>query len=287
MLIGMKEMLTVAKENHFAVGAFNATQSELLRAVVEEAEATDTPAIIEVSFGEFSFATPDFYAYARERLGNSRVPFVLHLDHGHSLEECMRVMRAGFTSVMIDGSMLSYEENVEQTRRVVELAHMVGVDVEAEIGTIGKIDNSSDEGGATDITYTDPQDVVDFIGKTGADSLAVAIGTAHGLYPKGFGPKLRLDILEEIVKVSPVPLVLHGGSGNPDDEVRRACEIGIQKVNISSDFKHAFFQAVGKMIATGEIVPVKVLTPGIEAARKVIAHKMDVFGSVGKAACYR
>ena len=195
MLIGMKEMLTVAKENHFAVGAFNATQSELLRAVVEEAEATDTPAIIEVSFGEFSFATPDFYAYARERLGNSRVPFVLHLDHGHSLEECMQVMRAGFTSVMIDGSMLSYDENVEQTKQVVELAHMVGVDVEAEIG--------------------------------------------------------------------------------------------IQKVNISSDFKHAFFQAVGKMIATGEIVPAKVLTPGIEAARKVIAHKMDVFGSVGKAVCYR
>lgn len=287
MLIGMKEMLSVAKEGHFAVGAFNATETALFRAVVEQAEATDTPAIVEVSYGEFSFATKEFYAYVRERLANSRVPFVLHLDHGHSLEECMNVIRAGFTSVMIDGSTLPYEENVALTKQVVELAHMVGVDVEAEIGTIGKIDNSTDEGGVDEVTYTDPEEVVDFIGKTGADSLAVAIGTAHGIYPKGFDPKLRLDILEEIVKVSPVPLVLHGGSGNPDDEIRRACEIGIQKVNISSDFKHAYFQAVGKVIETGEIVPAKVLTPGIEAAKEVIAHKMELFGSTGKAAAYR
>lgn len=287
MLLGMKEMLDVAKANHFAVGAFNATESSLFRAVVEEAEATDSPAIVEVSFGEFSYATPQFYRYVLDRLGNSRVPFVLHLDHGHSLEECMQVMRAGFTSVMIDGSMLPYEENVAQTRRVVKIAHMVGVDVEAEIGTIGKIGDASDEGGVEDVTYTDPGEVIDFIGKTGADSLAVAIGTAHGLYPKGFDPKLRLDILEAIAKVSPVPLVLHGGSGNPDDEVRRACEIGIQKVNISSDFKHAFFQAVGKQIAAGEIVPAKVLTPGIEAARSVIADKMALFGSTGKASAYR
>ena len=287
MLIGMKEMLSVAKEEHFAVGAFNATETALFRAVVEQAEATDTPAIVEVSYGEFSFATKQFYAFVRERLSNSRVPFVLHLDHGHSLAECMNVMCAGFTSVMIDGSALSYDENVAQTKQVVEIAHMVGVDVEAEIGTIGQIHGTTDEGGVDQITYTDPSDVVDFIGKTGADSLAVAIGTAHGIYPKGFDPKLRLDILEEIVKVAPVPLVLHGGSSNPDDEIRRACEIGIQKVNISSDFKQAYFKAVGKVIATGEIVPAKVLTPGIEAAKAVIAQKMDLFGSTGKASAYR
>ncbi len=149
----------------------------------------------------------------------------------------MRAIQAGFTSVMFDGSALSYEENVRQTAEVVRLAHMVGVSVEGEIGTIGVMSNS-DEGGVENVTYTKPEQVVDFVSRTGVDCLAIAIGTAHGIYPKGFVPKLQLELLQEIKRVSPVPLVLHGGSNNPDEEIRRACRIGIRKVNISSDFKY-------------------------------------------------
>lgn len=287
MLINMKEMLEIADQHHFAVGAFNATESSLFRAVVEEAEAQNAPAIVQVAPGEFDFATREFYSYVRERLSNSRVPFVLHLDHGKNLQQCLKAIQAGFTSVMLDGSEFTYDENVLLTKEITSMAHMVGVSVEGELGTIG-IMNHSDEGGVDHITYTDPDDVVDFVTKTGVDCLAVAIGTAHGIYPKGFIPKLQLDLLEKISKVSPVPLVLHGGSNNPDDEIRKACEIGIRKVNISSDFKYAFFKKVNQVIEeTGGFIPAKVLTPGIEDAKIVIREKMELFGSLGKAQLYK
>ena len=202
MLINMEEMLKVADKNQFAVGAFNATESSLFRAVVEEAEAQNAPAIVQVAPGEFDFATRDFYQYVRARLSNSKVPFVLHLDHGKTIQQCI-------TSVMLDGSELPYEENVRLTKEVTDLAHMVGVSVEGEIGTIGVMSNS-DEGGVENVTYTNPEDVIDFVTKTGVDCLAIAIGTAHGIYPKGFVPKLQLELLERIKEVAPVPLVLHG-----------------------------------------------------------------------------
>lgn len=287
MLINMKEMLEIADQYHFAVGAFNATESSLFRAVVEEAEAQNAPAIVQVAPGEFDFATREFYSYVRERLANSRVPFVLHLDHGKNLQQCLKAIQAGFTSVMLDGSEFTYDENVRLTKEITSIAHMVGVSVEGELGTIG-IMNHSDEGGVEHITYTNPDNVVDFVTKTGVDCLAVAIGTAHGIYPKGFIPKLQLELLEKISAVSPVPLVLHGGSNNPDGEIKKACEIGIRKVNISSDFKYAFFKKVNQVIEeTGGFIPAKVLTPGIEDAKNVIREKMELFGSLGKAHLYR
>lgn len=287
MLINMNEMLDVAKKNHFAVGAFNATELCLTRAAVETAEKDEAPAIIQVSSGEFQFATPDFYNYVRPRLMNSKVPFVLHLDHGKTVEECLKAIQAGFTSVMIDGSTLPYEENVELTSQVVKLAHAVGVSVEGEIGTIGVMTNS-DEGGVKDVTYTNPEDVVDFVSRTGVDCLAIAIGTAHGIYPKGYVPQLQLELLKRIAAVAPVPLVLHGGSNNPDDEIAEACRIGIQKVNISSDFKYAFFKKLNEVYTqTGGFVPAKVMGPAIEDAKAVLHQKMELFGSCGKAKLYR
>ncbi|GLC83408.1 ketose-bisphosphate aldolase [Lacrimispora brassicae] len=287
MLINMKEMLKTANENHFAVGAFNATESSLFRSVVEEAEASNSPAIIQVAPGEFDFATREFYTYVKERLAGSKIPFVLHLDHGKTISQCLKAIQAGFTSVMIDGSELSYEENMHLTKEMAELAHMVNVSVEGEIGTIGVMDNS-EEGGVKNVTYTDPEDVIQFVSKTDVDCLAIAIGTAHGIYPKGFQPELQLELLKRIKEVSPVPLVLHGGSNNPDDEIREACKIGIRKVNISSDFKYAFFKKVNQVIEeTGGFIPAKVFTPGILEARKVIRQKMELFGSLGKADCYR
>jgi len=147
--------------------------------------------------------------------------------------------------------------------------------------------SNSDEGGTDNIIYTNPEDVVDFVSKTNVDSLAIAIGTAHGIYPKGFVPKLKLDLLREIKKVSPVPLVLHGGSANPDEDISEACKIGISKVNISSDFKKVFFEKLYEVLKeTQGFMPPKVYPPAIEEARKVIYKKMVLFGSINKANLY-
>ena len=232
MLVNMKQMLSVAKDNHFAVGAFNISESNLVRCVVEAAEANDAPAIIAVHPTELDYCKDDFFKYVIARISNSPVPFVLHMDHGDSIESCMRAIHDGFSSVMIDGSSLPFEENVAKTAEVVRYSHIVDVSVEGELGTIGDT-GTSIEGGMTEVIYTDPAKAAQFVNETGIDSLAVAIGTCHGLYPKGVTPKLRMDVLEEITHVVDVPLVLHGGSGNPDSEIAEAVRLGIAKVNIS------------------------------------------------------
>ncbi|MFL2096276.1 ketose-bisphosphate aldolase [Marinilactibacillus psychrotolerans] len=286
MLLNMKELLKVAKENRFAVGAFNVADSNFLRAVVEEAEESNSPAIIAIHPDEFEFLTDEFFAYVRERAGNSSTPFVLHLDHGASLDQVVRAIRAGFTSVMIDGSLLPYDENVEKTRKVVEIAHMVNVSVEGELGTIGDT-GTTVEGGVSEITYVDPEDVEDFIAKTNVDTLAVAVGTAHGIYPKDVKPKLQLELIEDIVNRVDTPLVLHGGSSNPDKEVARAVKIGIQKVNISSDMKFAFYKKAREILSTTELWDPNAIFPEcIDAARDVIRYKMDLFESTNKAELY-
>ena len=285
--MNLKDMLAVAEENDFTVGAYNVTESSMLRAVVETAEKLQAPAIIAAATNEFEFAEPEFYEYAKARLLHSDIPFCLHLDHGHSFSDCMKAIRAGFTSVMIDGSLLPYEENVALTAKVVEAAHEVDVSVEAEIGTIGA-NSDSEEGGVEGITYTDPSDVVDFTERTGVDALAIAIGTAHGQYPKGFVPQLRLDLIAEVRGLVDTPLVLHGGSGNPDEEIERGCELGLRKVNISSDFKVAYYRAVKAYLeANVGISPANVLPCGMDAVREVVEHKMGLFHCIGKASCYR
>ncbi len=184
MLVSMKELLQPTRQHGFAIGAFNVADNCFLRAVVDEAEATNTPAIIAIHPSEHDFVGDAFFAHVREITQRSPVPFVLHLDHGASVEHVLRAIRCGFTSVMVDGSLLPYEENVALTAEVVRLAHAVGVSVEGELGTIGQT-GTSVEGGVSQVTYTDPAQAADFIARTGADTLAVAIGTAHGIYPKG------------------------------------------------------------------------------------------------------
>lgn len=287
MLITMKEMLEVAKEHHFAVGAFNIADSELFRCVIEEAEANNAPVIVELAPPEFDYVGEDFFEFVCRRLEKSTVPCVLHLDHGGSLEDCMKAIRCGFTSVMIDGSQLPYEENVAISKKVVEVAHAVGVSVEGEIGTIGALENSS-EGGAETITYTQPEEVQDFVARTGVDSLAIAIGTAHGIYPEGFVPKLRLGLLSEIRALTNTPLVLHGGSANDDEEIRQACEIGIEKVNIASDYRRAFFTGVKEtMNESDPFWSPDVFAHATEKAKDVIRHKMHLFNCIDKADLYK
>ncbi|MEK4536490.1 ketose-bisphosphate aldolase [Peribacillus sp. FSL K6-1552] len=287
MLITMKELLSVAKENKFAVGAFNVADSTFLRAVVEEAEKVNSPAIIAIHPSELEFLTDEFFSYAKHRAYVSHVPFVLHLDHGGSIKDIMRAIKCGFTSVMIDGSLLPYEENVELTKQVVELAHGVGVSVEGELGTIGQTGNSI-EGGVTTVTYTDPAQAEDFVARTGVDTLAVAIGTAHGIYPKDVKPELQMDILKEINQLVDIPLVLHGGSANPDSEVSESVQLGVCKVNISSDMKFSYFKKAREILSTTELWDPNAIYPEcIVEAQNVINHKMNLFNSIGKAELYK
>lgn len=230
----------------------------------------------------------DFVKYMIARAGNSPVPFVIHMDHGDSIESIMRAVHVGFTSVMIDGSALPFEENIAKTAEVVNYCHMVGVSVEGELGTIGDT-GTSIEGGMTEVIYTNPADAKKFVEQTGVDTLAVAIGTCHGLYPKGVTPKLRMDVLEEITKVVDIPLVLHGGSGNPDSEIAEAVRLGIQKVNISSDYKSAFFTKAREILSQegSGWDPNNLFPECIEAGKAVIKQKMELFNCVGAAKYYR
>ena len=288
MLLNMNQMLEVAKTQHFAVGAYNVSESNLFRTVVEAAEENDSPAIIAVHPTELEYCKDEFVKYMVDRIGNSPVPFVLHMDHGDSIESIMRAVHDGFSSVMLDGSLLPFEENIEKTAEVVRYCHMVDVSVEGELGTIGNT-GVTIEGGMTEVKYTDPDDARVFVERTGVDTLAVAIGTCHGLYPKGVTPKLRMDVLRSIKDAVDIPLVLHGGSGNPDSEVAEAVGIGIQKVNISSDYKSAFFTKAREILAQPNSGwdPNNLFPACIEAGKQVITHKMRLFGSIGKAALYR
>lgn len=286
MLITMSEILKVAKENNFAVGAYNISDANIFKAVVEKAEELNAPAIIAVHPDELSFISEEFIAYVRERIMKSRVPFVLHLDHGGTVKDIVTAINNGFTSVMIDGSHLPFDENVELTKEVVKIAHAVGVSVEGELGTIGDT-GTSIEGGVTEITYTEPNEAEEFIRRTGIDSLAIAIGTAHGIYPEAFIPKLKLDILDEVAQTVDIPLVLHGGSSNSDNEISQAVKIGIQKINISSDTKKAFFSRLQELLDSDVMwEPNVVFPPCIEAAKEIVEYKMNLFNSVAQAKCY-
>ncbi|EAF2102468.1 ketose-bisphosphate aldolase [Listeria monocytogenes] len=287
MLVNMKQLLEVAKENKFAVGAFNVADSNFLRVVVEEAEKNNAPAIIAVHPTELDFTKDDFFQYVLARIKNSPVPFVLHLDHGDNMGDVMRAVRCGFSSVMIDGSLLPFEENIRVTKEVVEVCHKLGVSVEGELGTIGKTGNSI-EGGVSEIIYTKPEEAEEYISRTGVDTLAVAIGTAHGIYPKDKEPKLRLDILKEIKDLVHIPLVLHGGSANPDAEIAAAVEIGIQKVNISSDYKYVFYKKCREILSTTELWDANAIYPDcIDAAKEVVKYKMELFQSIGQVEKYQ
>lgn len=286
MLLNMEQLLKVAKDNHFAVGAFNVADSNFLRVVVEAAEENNSPAIIAVHPTELDFTKDSFFSYVLDRIKSSKVPFVLHMDHGDTLENILRAIHCGFSSVMIDGSLLPFEDNIKITKSVVDICSLLNVSVEGELGTIGNT-GTTIEGGVSEIKYVDPDEVEEFISRTGVDTLAVAIGTAHGIYPKNVKPKLQMSLLEEIVSRVETPLVLHGGSANPDEEIARAVEIGIQKVNISSDYKYAFYKKCRQILAETELWDPNGIYPEcIEEAKKVVKFKMSLFNSIDKAPLY-
>lgn len=288
MLITMKEMLETAQKNGFAVPAFNAGTGQLLTAMMESAEEKQAPVIMAIHPDELKFLRDSFISSVIYEANHTRLPVVIHLDHGATYEQCIHAIQLGFTSVMIDGSQLSFEENIALTKKVAAAAHSVGVSVEGELGTIGQT-GSSIEGGTTRIIYTDPADAESFVEGTGVDSLAIAIGTAHGIYPEGFVPKLRLDLLSEIKDIVNIPLVLHGGSSNSDDEIAESVKRGICKINISSDIKFSFMKGVEKYLREKgfEREPNVIYPPCIRMCRNTIEEKMALFNDIDKAKCFK
>lgn len=282
----MKELLKVAKENQFAVPAFNICSYDMLKAIIEESERLNAPVILEIHPDEIAYLNDEFVASVRAYAHNSKVPVVIHLDHGGTVKDVLRAIRNGYTSVMIDASLQSFEDNLAITKEVVALAHAVGISVEAEIGTIGN--NGSAEGGAANIIYTDPEQAKHFIEETNIDSLAIAIGTAHGLYPKDKTPKLNIELLKELNQQIDKPFVLHGGSGNPDAEVSESVRYGVAKVNLSSDLKSVFFDALREVLSDNPEMyePNAVYPYANKKVQEVVKHKMGVLNTIGKAELY-
>ncbi|GAA3416993.1 ketose-bisphosphate aldolase [Streptosporangium vulgare] len=286
MLTTGKTILDVANEHSFAVPAFNISDWAMFKGIVEISEEKNAPLIVGIHPDEVRHIGREMITGIIERSHNSSVPIAIHWDHGATYEQILRAIQYGFTSVMIDGSLKPFEENLAISKRVTDSAHALGVSVEGELGTIGATDGEAEEGADT-IIYTDPDDAVTFVEVTGVDSLAIAIGTYHGIYPAHLMPELKLDLLKEIKSRVTIPLVLHGGSNNPDEEIAEAARIGINKINISSDIKVAYHDKMREMLADGKLREPNSIQPAcVEAMKVVAAHKIDLFGAEGKGSLY-
>jgi fructose-bisphosphate aldolase, class II len=287
MLTTGKVILDVANEHSFAVPAFNISDWAMFQGIVEISEETNAPLLVAIHPDEVRHIGREMITGIIERSHRSSVPIAIHWDHGATYEQILEAIRFGFTSVMIDGSLKPFEENVAISRKVTDSAHALGLSVEAELGTIGANDSYA-EAGSAEIIYTDPDDAVTFVEQTGVDSLAVAIGTFHGLYPAHLKPELKLDLLKEIKNRVSIPLVLHGGSGNPDDEIREAARIGINKINISTDIKLAYHDKMREVLGNDPKMrePNAIQPACIEAMKVVAAQKIELFGAAGKGSLY-
>ena len=288
MLVSAKEMLDKAKAGHYAVGHFNINNLEWAKAVLLTAQELKSPVILGVSEGAGKYMT-GFKTVAAmvkamdEELGIT-VPVALHLDHG-TYEGCYKCIKAGFTSIMFDGSHYSIEENIEKTKELVELCHAKGVSIEAEVGSIG-----GEEDGVIGMgEVADPKECK-MIADLGVDFLAAGIGNIHGVYPANWAG-LQFEALDAIQKETGIlPLVLHGGSGIPDEQVKKAIGLGVSKINVNTECQLYFQKATRKYIEEGKdqqgkgYDPRKLLAPGAQAIRDCVKDRMEVFGCIGKAA---
>ncbi|MGI6109711.1 MAG: class II fructose-1,6-bisphosphate aldolase [Eubacteriaceae bacterium] len=281
-LVSSKKLLKDAQEGGYAVGAFNAENMEMVQAIVAAAEAKNSPVMIQTTPGTLKYAdTRMFKAMAEAAAADAAVPVAMHLDHGDSFDTAMKAFRNGYTSIMIDGSHDSFEDNIAVSKAVADVCRPVGVNVEAELGKVGGKEDDLDGGEGAGLTV--PSEAKEFVERTGIDALAVAIGTAHGFY-KG-EPHVDVKRLAEIREVVDIPLVLHGTSGVPDDTVRDCIQNGICKVNYATDLRVAFSNGVKRVMAENPDVfdPKKYGTAGRAEVQKYVEQKMDVVGSTGKA----
>ncbi len=276
-----EQMLHDADKGGYAVGAFNVENMEMVMAVIKAAEEMHSPVILQTTPSTVKYAGLVLYhANVAAAAKAASVPVALHLDHGSSFELAMQALRVGYTSIMIDGSHESFEDNIAVTKRVADACRPSGVPVEAELGKVG---GKEDDLECDDPGYTDPDDAVKFVESTGISSLAVAIGTAHGIY-KG-EPKLDVDRLSEIRKVVSIPLVLHGASGVPDEAVRECIRRGISKVNFATELRIAYSDGVKEFLQANPDAfdPKKYGAVGMEHVTKLVKGKIDVCGSANKA----
>ena len=281
-LVTSEAMLLAAQKGGYAVGAFNVENMEMVMAVMEAAEELKSPVIMQTTPSTVKYAGLDFFlANVKAAAERASVPVAMHLDHGSSFELAMQAYRTGYTSIMIDGSHGSFEENIAVSKAVADACTPSGIPVEAELGKVGGKEDDLD--GGDDNPYTDPDQAVEFVKRTGITSLAVAIGTAHGVY-KG-EPKLDLDRLSEIREVVDIPLVLHGTSGVPDETVTECVNRGICKVNYATDLRIAFTKGVSEVFSENPDVidPKKYNACGKERVKEYVMSKMKVCKSVGKA----
>ncbi len=309
-LVDTKKMFEMAYSNGYAVGAFNVNNMEITQGIVSAIAEEKSPLILQISRGARKYAS---MSYLRAIIDvavkeNPNIPIAMHLDHGDTFETCKQCVDDGFTSVMIDGSHQSFEDNIKVTRKVVDYAHDNDVVVEAELGQLGGIEE--DVVGVQDVAahLTDPDQAIEFIEKTGVDSLAVAIGTSHGAYKFKTVPKLAFDVIEKIQeKVPGYPLVMHGSSsvlkefkdlinkyggampdamGVPEEAISKAAKMGICKVNIDTDLRMALTAKIRQVYCEtpAEFDPRKYLGPGREAIKQMVKHKLHILGCAGKAA---
>ena len=282
-----KEMLKEAQKGRYAIGAFNANNMEIIQAIIETAEEERAPVILQASQGAIKYAGLDMIvAMVKVMAEKVKIPVALHLDHGTDYYQNIKCLRAGFSSLMYDGSKLPFEENVKMTKKVVEMAHACDIPVEAELGQIGKMGDSDEPGVALEKVKESmavPEEALRFVKLTGIDFLAAAVGTIHGCRT----PFAKLDIprIEKIRKLSGVPLVLHGASGADDQEIRKGITAGICKINIDTRIRMEFSQKMREVIKANpqEIDPRKILGPAKEAAKEIIRDRIKVFGCKGKA----
>ena len=306
-LMGPKEMFAAAYAGRYAVGAFNVNNMEIVQGIMRAASEEKSPVILQVSAGARKYAGQTYIMKLVEAalIDDPSVPVVVHLDHGPSFEMCKDCIDGGFTSVMIDGSHLPYEENIALTKQVVDYAHPKGVWVEAELGKLAGVEEHVS---SAEHVYTDPDEAVDFVRRTGCDSLAVAIGTSHGAYKFKGEAKLDFARLEAIsAKLPGYPLVLHGASsvpqefvelcnkyggqvggarGVPEDMLRKAAGMGVCKINVDTDIRLALTASIRQFLAEHpeQFDPRSYLTPAREAVKNMVAHKIrNVMGSSGKA----
>ncbi len=278
MIVNLNDVLKKAQEGHYAVGLFNTTDTDMAEAVIAAAEEMNSPVVIGTAeillpFGELKLIAPSLRALAER----AKVPVVLHYDHGLTFDRCIEALKLGFSSIMFDGSLGDSDKNIEETREIVKIAHSFGASVEGEIGHVG---NAVDGDGVEDDMYTTPEEAVAFVKDTGVDALAVAIGTAHGVYKTK--PKLDLERLKAIRNALDTPLVLHGGSGLSDDDFRNSIRDGIAKVNIFTDLCVAGVKAMEEGLKENKGY-LDIRNMKVEEIKKCVINKMKLFGSENKA----
>lgn len=283
MFVDTKQMLLDAQAGHYAVGAFNVENLEFVMAVVAAAEEKHSPVIMQTTPGSVKYASLDYFAaMVRVAAEAASVPVALHLDHGDGYNRCAQAIRAGYTSVMIDGSHVPFEDNIELTASVTKIAQAIDLPVEAELGKVG---GKEDDGPmvAGENPYTDPDEAEEFVARTHCTSLAVGVGTAHGVYQGT--PHIEQDVLKAIRGRLEIPLVLHGTSGVPDDQVAEAIRNGICKVNYATELRQAYTKGFMEYMAANpnNFDPKKPAAPGMENIKAVVMSHMDNLGSTNKA----